>query len=728
MPDTTSRPAQPVRGPGADSVATTAGEADVDDRLAAVAPVAATPGPNLRPGSRGRGGWLVPVAAVASAVAVLLLGLRAGDALAVAIPGLPDPGPVTTWALPVVRLLADGLATLTVGMVVTAAFLLPGDGRSVSAYGWLLLRRAGAAAAGWAAAAVTLIVLTVSDLLGVPVDELGVPTVVSFASSISQGRALLLQAGLALAVAVLARVGVSRGLAAATALIALVGVLPPAFTGHAAGAGNHQIAVSSLALHVLAAALWVGGLVALLMVRRSRQLADAADRYGRLALGCFVAVAVSGTANAAVRLGDVSQLWQSRYGWLVLGKLVALAVLGTLGAVHRSRTLPALRAGRRGAFARLAAGEVVVFAATVGLAVALSRSPTPVAQDPLDADPITELLGFPMPAAPTPERLVGQPLPDMFFLTLTVLGIGGYLAGVWRLHRAGHRWPLARTASWSAGLLLLAAVTNLGVARYAYVLFSAHMVQHMVLSMLVPILLVGGAPVTLALRALRRPTDPQVRGAREWLLLALHSRPARLLTHPLVALGIYAGSLFGLYLSDLLGTLMRSHLGHLAMLTHFVVAGYLLFWVLIGVDPGRPRLAHPLLVIIHLASMMAHGFFGLVLMQTTSLIAPDWYVAVHPDWASSLMEDQRLGAGIAWAFGEIPAAVVLVVLVRQWIRADRREQARLDRAAARAEATGEPDDLARYNSFLAAAGRADPTTPDGSAAPGDGRVRRAGPD
>ncbi|MGC5333643.1 cytochrome c oxidase assembly protein [Micromonospora sp. DT62] len=718
MPDTTSRPAQPARGPGADSVTTTAAGAagPVADTPGAARPVVGPSGAGVRPGSRGRGAWLVPVAAVASAVAVLLLGLRAGDALAVAIPGLPDPGPVTAWALPVVRLLADGLATLTVGMLVTAAFLLPGDGRSVSAYGWLLLRRAGTAAAGWAVAAVTLIVLTVSDLLGVPVDGLGAPTVVSFATSISQGRALLLQAGLALAVAVLARAGVSRGLAAVTALVALVGVLPPAFTGHAAGAGNHQIAVSSLALHVLAAALWVGGLVALLMVRRSRQLADAAHRYGRLALGCFVAVAVSGSANAAVRLGDVAQLWQSRYGWLVVGKLVALAILGTLGAVHRSRTLPALRAGRRGAFARLAAGEVVVFAATVGLAVALSRSPTPVTQDPLDADPITELLGFPMPAAPTPERLVGQPLPDMFFLTLTVLGIGGYLAGVWRLHRAGHRWPLARTASWSAGLLLLAAVTNLGVARYAYVLFSAHMVQHMVLSMLVPILLVGGAPVTLALRALRRPADPQVRGAREWLLLVLHSRPARLLTHPLVALGIYAGSLFGLYLSDLLGTLMRSHLGHLAMLTHFVVAGYLLFWVLIGVDSGRPRLPHPILVIIHLAAMVAHGFFGLVLMQTTSLIAPDWYVAVHPDWASSLLEDQRLGAGIAWAFGEIPAAIVLVVLVRQWIRADRREQARLDRAAARAEATGEPDDLARYNSFLAAAGRADATGPGDSAA------------
>lgn len=698
-------------------------------RSAPTGGAAAGAGPAAPPAVRRSAGpdALVTAAALASAVAVLVLALRVGDALVAAIPGLPDPGPVTAWALPAVRLFVDGLATVTVGLTVTAAFLLPGDGPSVSPYGWLLLRRAGLAAAAWAAAALVLIVLTVSDVLGVPAGRLGAASVVSFATAISQGQALLLQAGLALAVAVLARVGVSRGLAAAAALVAMVAVVPPAFTGHAAGAGNHQVAVSSLVLHVLAAALWVGGLVALLMVRRSRHLADAVGRYSRLALGCFVAVAVSGTVNAAVRLGSVEELWRSRYGWLVLGKLAALAVLGAVGAAHRAPTLPALRSGRRGAFARLAAGEVVVFAAVLGLAVALSRSPTPVAADPVDADPITELLGFPMPAAPTPGRLLGQPLPDLFVLSAVAVGAAGYLAGVWRLRRGGHRWPAARTASWLGGLAVLAAVTTLGVARYAYVLFSAHMVQHMVLSMLVPILLVGGAPVTLALRALRRPTDPDVRGAREWLLLALHSRPARLLTHPLVALGGYAGSLFALYFSDLLGTLMRSHVGHLAMLVHFVIAGYLLFWVLIGVDPGRPRVSYPILVIVHLAAMMAHGFFGLVLMQTTTVIAPDWYLAVHPAWASSLLEDQRLGAGIAWAFGEIPAAVVMVVLVRQWVRADQREQARLDRAADRAEETGEVDDLARYNAFLAAASQADRAAPqpDRSARQADGAARQA---
>jgi putative copper resistance protein D len=141
------------------------------------------------------------------------------------------------------------------------------------------------------------------------------------------------------------------------------------------------------------------------------------------------------------------------------------------------------------------------------------------------------------------------------------------------------------------------------------------------------------------------------------------------------------------------------------MLVHFVLAGYLLFWVLIGTDPGRRRVHPALLTVVHLLAMAAHAFFGFVLLQSTTVIAADWYTAVHPGWASSLMADQHLGAGLAWAFGELPAAVVMLVLVRQWIRADEREQARLDRAADRADASGDEDELARYNAFLAAAAR-----------------------
>jgi cytochrome c oxidase assembly factor CtaG/putative copper export protein len=646
---------------------------------------------------------VVPVV-TGTALSVLVAALVFGGAVdGTVLPGIPSPGLFTEWALPLVSFAANALGVLVVGNTITAAFLLPGDGPSVSAHGWQLLRRGSWLAAGWAFAALAMVVLTVSDVLAVPIGDLSAHAVVSFAFSINQGQSLLLQAGLALVVTVLGRAGTSRGLALLTAVVAGAALLPPAFTGHAASAGNHQIAVTSLALHVLAASLWLGGLAGLLAVRRVRRFAETASRYSRLALVCFVATGISGVANGLVRLGGLSSLGTTRYGVLVLAKVLALVLVGLIGALHRSRTLPALAAGRPAAFVRLAAGELVVLGSAVALAVALSRSAAPagLVEEP---DPIVDLLGFSMPAPPTALRMLGDPLPDMFFLTIAAVGIAAYLAGVRRLRRAGHAWPMSRTASWVGGMLVLGAVTGLGVARYAYVLFSAHMVQHMVLSMVVPILLVGGAPVTLALRALRRPSDPQVAGVREWLVKGLHSRALRLLGHPVVALAIYVTSLYGLYFSGLLGTLMRYHLGHLAMLTHFVLAGYLLFWVLIGIDPGRRRVHPALLTLVHFLAMVAHAFFGFVLLQATTVIAPDWYTAVHPPWASSLIADQRLGAGLAWAFGELPAAVILLLLVRQWIRSDEREQARLDRAADRAEVSGEEDDLARYNAFLANAG------------------------
>jgi cytochrome c oxidase assembly factor CtaG/putative copper export protein len=647
---------------------------------------------------------LIGLIAAAAGLVVLVVALRVGGGAGTRrLAGLPDPGTGTAWGLPVARLLTDALGTLTVGLVVAAAFLLPGDRDLISPAGYRLLRRAALLALGWATACAALIVLTLSDLLGVPLPQAASWSgLASFVTSVSVGQAYAGQAGLALVVAVACGRALRRNTAAWTAIAAVVAVVLPAFTGHAAGAGNHQVAVTSLAMHVVAAALWAGGLAALLVLRRTEVLAGAAARYSRLALGCFVVVGFSGVANAWVRLGTIDQLWRSSYGALVAGKILALLALGTLGALHRTRTLPALRSARPGAFRRFAAGELVVFAATFGLAVALSRSPTPVPTNPANPDPATELLGFAMPPAPTVGRMITEVVPDLFFLTVVPVAVGAYLAGVWRLHRRGDSWPVQRTASWLAGVAVLGAVTLLGVGKYAYLLFSVHMAQHMVLSMIVPVLLVLGAPATLALRALRPSADPAVRGPREWLLIALHSRLTRLLTHPVVVLVLVVGSLYALYFSRLFEVLMRTHLGHLAMLTHFVVTGYLFFWVVIGIDPGRRQLPHPVLMLVHFISMSFHAFFGVALLLQTGLLAASWFGALHPAWRASLPSDQHLAAGIAWAFGEIPAAAVFVTLFWQWMRADEREQRRVDRAADRAEADGTEDELARYNAFLRA--------------------------
>ncbi|WP_245563570.1 cytochrome c oxidase assembly protein [Longispora albida] len=662
------------------------------------------------------------VAAGAVGLLVLFLVLRTSGAVTGRSPaGLPSAGDLVTYGLPVSRVLLDVLGALTAGFAVGAAFLTPGKDRTVGPEGYQLVRLAGWTALGWTAAALALAVFTLADFLAQPVSQLSFPMVWNFVTSVDLGKAYGLQILGAGLLAIACRFVLSRTGAALLAVGAVMTALPPAFTGHAAGAGNHQVAVTSMALHVAGAVLWLGGLAALMVIKRSAVLGVAARRYSQMAFGAFVLVLLSGVTNAAVRLGTWDALWGTNYGRLVLLKTAGLVVLGAFGVVHRRVTLRRLD-GEPGLFRRLAAGEIFVLAAVFALAVGLGRTPTPVPVNPSDPDRVTDLLGFPMPPEPDLRALFGGFLPDLFFLALVACAIGYYAAGVWRLRRSGVAWPWHRTVSWVLGWLILGAITNLGLAKYAYVLFSAHMMQHMILSMLVPILLVLGAPMTLALRALK--PSPGDRGAREWLVLALHSRVLRLFTHPVVALAIFVASLYALYFSPLFAVLMRSHLGHLAMLTHFILAGYLFFWVIVGVDPGRRPVSHPVLIIIHFGGMIFHAFFGVILLQAKILVADDWFSIVRPPWLTDPAADQHLGAGITWSFGEIPSAIVFVILVLQWIRADEREQRRLDRAADRAAASGEEDEWMRYNEYLKRLS-VESTEPAGSASPAGPVVQRS---
>jgi cytochrome c oxidase assembly factor CtaG len=223
--------------------------------------------------------------------------------------------------------------------------------------------------------------------------------------------------------------------------------------------------------------------------------------------------------------------------------------------------------------------------------------------------------------------------------------------------------------------------------------------------MVVPILLVLAAPVTLALRALRPATGPAWPGPREWLLAALHSRPARVVAHPLVAFVLYVGSMYAMYFTGLYELALRSHAAHLVMIGHFLATGYLFFSCVIGVDPGPRRPIHPLRVVMVFAAMALHAFLGIALMSTTRVLAAGWYDSLARPWGVPPLADQHTGGGLAWSFGELPMAVVLGALLVQWMRADDREARRRDRAADRAEAAGGEDpELAAYNAMLAGGG------------------------
>lgn len=284
----------------------------------------------------------------------------------------------------------------------------------------------------------------------------------------------------------------------------------------------------------------------------------------------------------------------------------------------------------------------------------------------------------PAPEPLSPARLLTEADLVSWPALLLVLAAGLYCYGVVRLRRRGHRWPVERTVAFVvAGLGAIAVATVSGLTAYDHSLLSAHMVQHMLLGMVAPVCLALGAPVTLALRTL--PGRP-----RRALLAVLHSPPARLLSFPLVAFAIFVVSPFVLYFTGLYRLSLENGLVHEWTHLHFLLAGCLFFWPLIGLDPLPGRWPHPGRVLLMLLMVPFHTVLGLTIMQSATLLAGDWYPSLGLTWADPLA-DQRLAGGILWAGGELVSVAVLGVLVAQWIRASEREARRIDRELDRAE-------------------------------------------
>ncbi len=664
-------------------------------------------------GGASRWALVAVAAAVLALVAALLLG---GGLTASVLPGLTDPGALTRWGLPLATLVLDGAATVTVGLLLLAV-LMPATRDELTPGALHALRLASLWAAVWAAAAVSVHLLTLSDLLGLPLGQaLTGSSLATFTLSVEQGQAYTVVALLALALVPAARLTLRPGGALAVLILGVATLVPRALIGHSSTGDYHHTATTSLIVHVVAVALWVGGLVALVWFSgtdpRPDTLARTARAFSPIALGSVVAIGASGVLNALVRVTGPADLVGTAYGRLVLLKVVALAVLVWAGARHRRRTLDALDRGRPHAFRRLAVGEVVLMAATIGLAVALARTPPPVPEVLTDVSRVREVLGFAPPPAPTLGRYVTEVYPDGLFSLLALAMVALYAAGVLRLRRRGDHWPIGRTIAWVLGTALLAFATLSGVMTYGMTMLSVHMVQHMTLAMLVPVLLVLGAPVTLALRAIPPARRGQV-GPRERVLAITQSRAVALLTHPIVAFAIFVTAAPMVYFSGLFQYAMFNHTGHMLMSLHFLLGGYLFYEVVIGTDPLPRRPVYPIRVVMVLAAAGFHAFFGVGVMMSARLLAADYYglLATEIPWLPDTLDDQRLAGGITWGFGEIPALVVIIVLLVQWSRSDEREARRRDRKQADPELDAYNDYLARLaDADAAAAAASDPAS------------------
>lgn len=645
------------------------------------------------------------VAILCASVVALGGGMVVGGAATPSV--IADVGNLLRWGLPAAKLLTNAATAVTVGTLVFACFSLPFTtakaGRAATAFD-AALTLALASAIVWTVASVAVIGLTYASIDTAAFQNMATAgsKLWLFVTEVSVGQNLAMSSLFAsVATVLIAAFRGHLGVAVAT-VAALCALIPIAQSGHSAGTANHNLAVGASLLHISFASIWIGGLVAYALVEpRLRATGQQVlARYSSIALVSFLVVAVSGVFSAVIRVSSVDQL-VTGYGALLLAKALMLVVLGLFGVWYRTRLIRVWPQAR-GVRGKVIACELGVMGATSGLAVALAQSAPPTDQDVIGTTAAEILTGEPLPPEITLGTILTQWSLDPIWFVLAIGAAWAYLVGAWRLHKRGDRWPVGRTVSWVSGCAVLFLVTNGGLNRYQEYMFSVHMTAHMMLTMVIPILLVLGAPVTLIARAVAKRHDGSW-GMREWVLWAVHTPYARFISHPVVAAVIFAASLWVFYFTPIIEWAVREHLGHEWMTIHFLISGYLFVQALIGIDPGPHRTAYPVRLLLLLATMAFHAFFGVAIMGSTGLIDAAWYGAMGRTWGPTPLEDQQIGGGIAWSIGEIPTVILALIVAIAWARSDQKEAKRLDRNADRTHEA----ELEAYNAMLARMGERD---------------------
>ncbi len=284
--------------------------------------------------------------------------------------------------------------------------------------------------------------------------------------------------------------------------------------------------------------------------------------------------------------------------------------------------------------------------------------------------------GF-VPAEPPTigSLLFGWSFDPAVILPLAILAIG-WIVAVRRVDAAHPTNPVprGRTIAYLSGLAAIAIALQSGIERYDTVLFSVHMVQHILLTLVAAPLIALGAPVTLALRV----ASPRVR--RRWLLPILHSRPLRVLAHPVVAWLVFAGVMWAAHISPLFDLALENRLVHDLEHALFLGAALLFWWPAVGADPGPWRLSHPTRLMYVFLQMPQNTFLAVIILNAQSVLYPHYATLVRP-WGPTALFDQQAAGGIMWLAGDFLFIAAVAAILAGWMRHDERDTPRAERQA-----------------------------------------------
>lgn len=616
-------------------------------------------------------------------------------------PSIATAGPFVSALTTISKFVTITASIAVVGVLLAAGFLLEDDHGKLSAESLRLRTVAFWSAMAWVIFGAANILFTLANILDVPVSAaMDFTTLKSFATQITLGQYMFFQILVAVLIAGLVQKVRKVGSTILLLIATFVAIIAPIFQSHSETNGSHILTIGSLIIHVVALALWIGGVFALALLEPASR-AIAVPRFSELALWSVIAVIVSGVVNAWTRL-NFAAAWHSTYALIVIAKVVLTVGLIFLGYQHRKNlALRELKEVNWARFAQLVTVELSIMIIALALGSWLSTNQPPALALGSTFDAATTVAGLPMPAAPNITRVLFSYNTDALFTGILILVLALYLRGIKILKKQGDSWPASRTLFFVVGCIAVEFATSGGLGVYAHFAFSYHMVAHMVLGMIAPIFFVLSAPITLALRTLPQGRTPDERGIRGTLIAALHSRLVSIWVNPIVALALFDGSLFVLYLTPLFGGMMQSSVGHFVMNMHFILAGLLFFHVIIGIDPNPKRVPYLARIVLLFAAMAIHAFFSVALISSSTLLDHGYFAQLHRTWSPDLLSDQHLGGSLGWAMGEVPIMLALIATFILWVRDDSREARRIDRNAERAAAMGTPDELAEYNAYLA---------------------------
>lgn len=613
----------------------------------------------------------------------IVLGAAPYEAIARIFPGM-----TVAVLSTIMRVLADAGALVSVGALVHVLFLRESTARKAfdldGVFEMEVLRQSSRV---WMLGAAGLMVFDPLDTTGVSLDQLFMPNVLDYVQSAASVPGALWVRFIGAAIVVVGAHVARQWTGLLIPLLASVwAVLAPIVVGHWLVGPNHDLGNDAAVIQAFGTYV-LFGVLAVLAFRSwtGRELPEGTLRRTRGVALVAIPVIIATDAVITPFLIAGTGLFSSLSGWFIVARWVLLALIA--GVVF------ALRGGGSASTTRAVLTASVVLVATwSAVSTAFARVPTP--QYFVDTTVSEIFMGFNALAAPTIPVLFTAWRINLLLLVLAVAGMLAYAIGLRQLLKRGDKWPVGRTISWMLGWAVVIFVTSSGFGRYSPPHFGIHMILHMALNMLAPLLLVLGGFLTLMLRASKAGQNKQ-HNLHDWITWALEWRVLRTLYNPILVFAIFILSYYGLYFSNLFGWLVKFHWAHQAMNIHFLLIGYIYYGLVIGVDRTPRPLPHLGRLGLVMAAMPFHGFFGVILMGNNNIIAKEFYTFLDLPWMD-LARAQFVGGGVAWAGGELPALIVVVALGIQWARQDAKEAKRIDRHLD----SGRDQEFDEYNKML----------------------------